>query len=54
MAIANDSGGMKGLRVCALALAFVWAGWCTFFGIPSGLGEGMNPIGVLAHAYKPA
>jgi hypothetical protein len=44
---------MKWLRVGALALALVWAGWWTFFGIASGLSEGMNPIGVLAHATLP-
>jgi ABC-type uncharacterized transport system permease subunit len=53
MAIASDSGGVKWLRIGGLALALVWAGWWTFFGIASGIGEKMSPAGVFAHATLP-
>lgn len=41
------------LEVAALAVALVWAGWWVFFGVASGIGEGLSPVGVLVHAALP-
>ena len=41
------------MRYVARALALIWAGWWTFFGLACGLGEGMSPAGVLLHAALP-
>ena len=41
------------MRHIARILALIWAGWWTFFGLASGLAEGVSPAGVLAHAALP-
>ncbi len=41
------------LRIIALGLAFLWAGWWTFFGLASGISEGLPPLGVLIHTTVP-
>ncbi|MCC6731254.1 MAG: hypothetical protein IT208_18170 [Chthonomonadales bacterium] len=41
------------LEVAALTIALVWAGWWVFFGVASGIGEGLSPLGVLVHAAVP-
>ena len=38
------------MRYIARALALIWAGWWTLFGLACGLSEGMRPAGVLLHA----
>ena len=43
----------KWMRYVARALALIWAGWWTFFGLASGLAEGLSPAGVLLHATLP-
>jgi hypothetical protein len=43
----------KWMRYCARALALIWAGWWTFFGLASGLGEGLDLVGVLIHTAFP-
>lgn len=43
----------KWLRYSALILALIWAGWWTFFGLASGIGEGSKPVGVLLHTAAP-
>ncbi len=37
----------------ARALALLWGGWWTFFGLASGLSEGLNALGVLIHTIVP-
>ena len=41
--------------ICYIArvLALIWAGWWTFFGLASGLHEGLSPVGVLRYALLP-
>jgi hypothetical protein len=43
----------KWMRDIARILALVWAGWWTFFGLASGLGEGLDPSGVAIHIAMP-
>ncbi|MGB5635675.1 MAG: hypothetical protein WBM44_23180 [Waterburya sp.] len=43
----------KWMRYCARALAIIWAGWWTFFGLASGFGEGSDLVGVLIHTAFP-
>jgi hypothetical protein len=40
-------------RILAYAVAFVWAGFWTWFGLASGIGEKLRPLGVLLHALVP-
>ncbi len=40
-------------RILALALALGWAGFWTWFGLASGIGERLTPLGVLIHALVP-
>jgi hypothetical protein len=40
-------------RRVARALALAWGGWWTFFGLASGIGEGLTPPGVLVHTLVP-
>jgi len=37
----------------AICLALVWAGFWTFFGVASGMAEGMSPLGILVHGSFP-
>lgn len=41
------------MRYSARAIAIVWAGCWAFFGLASGIGEGMNPGGVFFHTALP-
>ena len=43
----------KWMRYVAGALALVWAGFWSFFGLASGIGEGLSLSRVLAHATMP-
>ena len=45
--------GANGSRYAARALALAWGGWWTFFGLASGSGEGLSPLGVLVHTLVP-
>jgi hypothetical protein len=40
-------------RCVARALALAWGGWWTFFGLASGIGERLTPLGVFVHALLP-
>jgi hypothetical protein len=40
-------------EVTARALAIVWAGFWTWFGLASGISEGQRPLGVLLHTMVP-
>jgi hypothetical protein len=40
-------------RYVARALALAWGGWWTFFGLASGIGERLTPLGVLVRALLP-
>ena len=37
----------------ARLLALTWAGWWTFFGLASGIGEKLKPVGIAVHAAVP-
>jgi len=37
----------------ARLLALAWGGWWTFFGLASGIGEKLKPVGILIHATVP-
>jgi len=41
------------MRWIARIIALLWAGFWTFFGIASGLGEGLDPAGVFMHTLLP-
>jgi hypothetical protein len=41
------------IRYTARALALIWAGWWTLFGLLAGIGEGYGPEGVLLHMAIP-
>jgi hypothetical protein len=41
------------MRYTARALVLTWAGWWMFFGLASGTGERLSPLGVLLHAAVP-
>ncbi len=41
------------LRRAALVIGCLWAGWWTFFGAASGVGEGMDAVGVILHMAVP-
>ncbi|MBN2289342.1 MAG: hypothetical protein JXQ83_08415 [Candidatus Glassbacteria bacterium] len=41
------------VRWSARILALVWAGFWTWFGLASGLGEGLDPLGVFMHTLLP-
>jgi hypothetical protein len=45
--------GSKAVVWLARIVAGLWAGWWTFFGVASGLGERMTPAGVFLHAALP-
>jgi hypothetical protein len=36
----------------ARIIALIWAGWWTLFGLLSGLGEGLDVIGVIRHLIR--
>ena len=40
-------------KYIARIIALVWAGWWVFFGLASGIGEGLDPIGVVIHTAVP-
>ena len=46
-------GTTKRMRYIARALALILAGWWTFFGVASGIVEGLIPAGVLLYATMP-
>jgi hypothetical protein len=37
----------------ARSVSLLWGGWWTFFGIASGIGEGLPVVGVFVHAAVP-
>ena len=41
------------MRYLARALALVWAGWWTLFGVLAGIGEGLDPAGIFMHSAVP-
>lgn len=41
------------VRRAALALALLWGGFWSWFGLASGISEGLNPLGVLIHTAVP-
>jgi hypothetical protein len=41
------------LRYSARIITLVWAGWWTFFGLASGIGEGAGILGILEHTTLP-
>ena len=41
------------LRWIARIIALIWAGFWTFFGVASGLGERLDPAGVFMHTLLP-
>lgn len=43
----------KWMRYSAGVLTLVWAGFWSFFGLASGIGEGLSPMAVLVHAALP-
>ncbi|GEM_PF-1350484 len=43
----------KFLKVFALTLSFIWAGFWIFFGVASGFGEKLNIIGIIIHTTFP-
>lgn len=43
----------KWFRYSARTLGLLWTGWWTFFGLASGLGEGLDPVGVVVHTTMP-
>jgi hypothetical protein len=40
------------LRIASI-LSLLWGGWWTFFGLASGIGEGIGILGTLMHALVP-
>lgn len=48
----DNLGSHWSVRV-ARVLAVVWAGFWIWFGLASGLGEGLDPLGVLMHTVVP-
>jgi len=49
----NNNRTTKWMRYAARTLALLWAGWWVFFGLASGLGEGLSPVGILIHTALP-
>ena len=45
--------GTMWMRSIARGLALLWAGWWTFFGLASGIGEKAGLLGVLIHTTVP-
>lgn len=43
----------RAIRYGARLLALAWAGWWTFFGLASGIGEGLSGYAILLHAATP-
>ena len=43
----------KWMRYCAGVVALVWAAFWSFFGLASGIGEGLSPMAVLVHTTLP-
>jgi hypothetical protein len=41
------------IRYTARGLSLAWAGFWVWFGLASGLGEGLTPVGVLRHMTLP-
>ena len=41
------------IRFMAVSLSLMWAGWWSFFGLASGIHEGLSPGGVLIHTATP-
>jgi len=49
---ANDRAG-SWMRWIARVLSLLCGAWWTFFGVASGLAEGLDPVGILIHAAVP-
>ena len=47
------SSAPQWVRNTARIIALVWAGWWVFFGVASGVGEGLDLLGVLIHTAVP-
>lgn len=41
------------VRYTARTVSTLWGGWWTFFGLASGIGEGLEPLGILIHTLIP-
>ena len=48
-----EARATKWARYSARAIALIWAGWWTYFGVASGTGEQLDPVGILIHAAAP-
>jgi hypothetical protein len=44
---------MKWMRYAGLTLALLWAGFWSYFGLASGIGEKLTPVGVFLHTAMP-
>jgi hypothetical protein len=45
--------GIRWMRYLAVIVALLWAGFWTFFGLASGISEGLSPVGILHHSIFP-
>lgn len=41
------------MRIAALIIGLIWAGFWTWFGLASGISEGLDVIGVIIHTSMP-
>jgi hypothetical protein len=41
------------MRIAALIIGLIWAGFWTWFGLASGISEGLDVIGIIIHAIMP-
>lgn len=48
-----EARATKWARYSARAIALIWAGWWTYFGVASGIGEELDAVGILVHATAP-
>lgn len=51
--VTTNSSRPKWLRRAGLVVGLVAAGWWVFFGIASGIGEGLDFVGALVHTALP-
>ena len=49
----SPTDAVKFMRYTARVIALLWAGWWTFFGLASGIGEGLDILGTLIHTAMP-
>ncbi len=52
MSLPNEKA-RRWLQTIARLVALLWAGWWVFFGVASGIGEGLDPLGVVIHTAVP-